>query len=550
MLSMSRTPPYQKVSESYVAVSPSPDSPGVVELYGGYGFGHFPLASYGWLLDAVYAAGYSLIVVPYSGGFDHWKTAGRLLREREAVLGAVPELRGMPHWWLGHSLGCKLILLLDAATTEANEFQPPDGAGADAFRGLRGVRDDRVVLMAPDISGTSAAIPVRWLAWLLDLLGLGVRPTPAQTYALLERTGVFRRAGVMAFTGDTISGTRESDPPLTVARLCRILSSRRMERLEYAEQPGAHLQPCGGRALFLSFGPALRVPGDPAAARPVQEGVVSLLAALAHPAPADPPPGGNPAQLISPPLHAEVPMTPITLTPEEQAFQDALTPADTTGLTGLPVVSQFEVLLAPIFPQGPAAEEPGAASARRVDPRRFPSPFRHLAEARDDGRGRTAGRLAAAGAQVPRPEVLQGLFVLITNPTPTPATVIVILEVNTLADVKSIVNDTLAFDLRTGAPVVGAWIPDSAGRTFAYYVLSTPLAPGQTTNVACIPNFLKDPAPVVSVRGIVSTRTDVPALYFTPEQRAVFYPTDGSDVFSTVAYCLTTRTGSNLFSFR
>lgn len=285
---ISMTPPYQKVSESWVAVNPASDSPGVVEFYGGYGFGHFPLASYGWLLDAVYAAGYSLVVVPYSSGFNHWETAGRLLKEREAVLQAMPALRGLPHWWLGHSLGCKLILLLDAATTEANEFQPPAGSGADAFRGMRGVRDDRVVLVAPDISGTSAAIPVRWLAWLLDLLGLGVRPSPAQTYALLERTGVFRRAGMLAFAGDTIAGTKETSPPLTVARLYRILASRGMERLEYAEQPGTHLQPCGGRVLFLSFGPGLRFPADPAAAKPVQAGVVSLLAALAHPAPAAP----------------------------------------------------------------------------------------------------------------------------------------------------------------------------------------------------------------------------------------------------------------------
>ena len=106
----SMSPSYQKVSESWVAVNPAPGSPGVVEFYSGYGFGHFPLASYGWLLDAVYAAGWSLIVVPYSSGFDHWSTAARLLRERDAVLRAVPELRGKPHAWLGHSLGCKLIL--------------------------------------------------------------------------------------------------------------------------------------------------------------------------------------------------------------------------------------------------------------------------------------------------------------------------------------------------------------------------------------------------------------------------------------------------------
>lgn len=240
----------------------------------------------------------------------------------------------------------------------------------------------------------------------------------------------------------------------------------------------------------------------------------------------------------------------IKLTPQEQEFQDKAGPPDTTGLLGLPVISQFEVLLSPIFP-GPGPSPAGmgdAPAARRVDARRFPSPFRQLAEARDDGRGRTSGQLSAAGAQVPRPEVLQGLFILITNPTSNPADVYVVLEVNTPGDAQAIANDTLAFDLRTGAPTVGTWIAP-AGSTYAFYLLSTPLAPGQTTNLACIPNFLRDPAPVVSVRGIVSTRTSAPELYWTPEQRAVFYPTDGSDVFSTVAYCLTTRTGSNYFTF-
>lgn len=232
----------------------------------------------------------------------------------------------------------------------------------------------------------------------------------------------------------------------------------------------------------------------------------------------------------------------IQLSPEEQAFQDK---AATTGPPQFPVISHFEVLLTAIFP-GPGAP---AAESARVDPRHLPSPFRQLAEARDDGRGRTAGMLPAAPAPVPRPEVLQGLFILITNPTSTPITnLFVVLEVNTTADAQSLVNDTLAFDLRTGAPVMGKWMT-STGQTYAYYGLSTPLAPGQTTNVACIPNFLKDPAPDVSVRGLVSVSTSAPALYVTPEQRAVFFPPAGGAVFSTVAYCLTSRNGTNYFQF-
>jgi hypothetical protein len=158
--------------------------------------------------------------------------------------------------------------------------------------------------------------------------------------------------------------------------------------------------------------------------------------------------------------------------------------------------------------------------------------------------------LPDAPAPVPRPEVLQGLFILITNPNDVPVSVTVLLEVNTVGDVQSLASDTLAFDLRTGTPVVGKWMVPSETATFAYYVLSTPLAPGQTTNLACIPNFLKDPAPDVSIRGVVSAKTDGPsALYITPEQRAVFFPPDGGAEFSTVAYCLTTRTGTNFFQF-
>lgn len=231
--------------------------------------------------------------------------------------------------------------------------------------------------------------------------------------------------------------------------------------------------------------------------------------------------------------------------------QNARPQPDTVGLIGLPVISQFEVLLAPIFPQSPPAGGAAvtrAADAGRIDPRRLPHPFRLVAEAQDDGRGRTAALRTAAAASVPRPEVLQGLFILITNPTNNPATFFVVLEVNTVADAQSIANDCLAFDLRTGPPTVGAWIAP-VGQTYAYYLVSNPLPPGQTTNLACIPNFLKDPAPTVSVRGVVSTRADAKQLYWTPEQRAVFYPTDGSDVFSTVAYCLTTTNGTNNFTF-
>lgn len=270
-------PPYRKVSKSWVAQNPAPL--GVVEFYGGEFFGGYPRTFYSWLLDAVYGAGYTLIVVPFQTGLDHWKTACALLEERDAVRAALPELDALPHFWLGHSVGCKIILLLEAATDpRTGGFVPPGDAGCAQPR--RGILHEPSVLMAPVIGSTKDAVRIPCLARWLNRHGEGVNPSPAETYRMVEAGGLFRMTGMLAFTGDTIAGTAEGPRNGTVHRLYELLESRAVEKLLYVEQPGVHLQPVGGSVLGIGVGPALTFPADKGAAAPLQQAVVSLLAQL------------------------------------------------------------------------------------------------------------------------------------------------------------------------------------------------------------------------------------------------------------------------------
>lgn len=270
-------PPYGRVSKSWVARNPAPL--GVVEFYGGEFFGGYPRTFYSWLLDALYGAGYTLVVVPFQTGLDHWKTACTLLEERDAVRAALPELEALPHFWLGHSVGCKIILLLEAATDpDTGHFVPPGESGRAQPR--RGILDEPSVLMAPVIGSTRDAVRIPCLAWWLNRHGKGVNPSPAETYRLVEAGGLFRMTGILAFAGDTIAGTAAEPRNGTVHRLTRLLEARPVEKLLYVEQPGVHLQPVGGSVLGIGLGPALAFPADRAAAEPLRQAVLSLLSRL------------------------------------------------------------------------------------------------------------------------------------------------------------------------------------------------------------------------------------------------------------------------------
>ncbi|WP_129630372.1 DUF1350 family protein [Candidatus Oscillochloris fontis] len=269
---------YTAIAHSLVARHPNPV--GVVEFYGGQFFGQFPATSYDALLERVFTAGYTIIAVPYAFSFDHISVAEDLLVERDLVRQQLPELDGVPHFWVGHSLGCKYIALLEAYTDVASGlFLPPQRNPAQA---RRGIIDEPSILMAPDIGDTASALPVPWLGHLLDSLGLGVRPTRAETQRLIVEDDLFNLTGLISFCDDTVAGHAGGDPAESdVAWLISVLDGQHGHKLIHRELPGAHMVPVGVRLadIVVRVDPTLEIgPAEPPSE--LERAVVEMLNAL------------------------------------------------------------------------------------------------------------------------------------------------------------------------------------------------------------------------------------------------------------------------------
>jgi hypothetical protein len=183
---------FQPVSFSWVAVHPEPK--GVIEFLGGALFGSVPNISYSHFLHSLYEAGYTVITLPFRFGLDHAAIAEDLLSERDNVLQQLGNShQDLPRFWVGHSLGCKYIILLEADQKIWN--QPS-------------------LLIAPDISDTKDAVPIPPVAAFLDAIGRGVNPDRKETQALLKekKNSLFNLTALISFEGDELAGNQAGSP--------------------------------------------------------------------------------------------------------------------------------------------------------------------------------------------------------------------------------------------------------------------------------------------------------------------------------------------------
>ncbi|HEU4406595.1 MAG TPA: DUF1350 family protein [Polyangiaceae bacterium] len=230
---------YERIGGAWVAKNP--EGKGVIEFYGGAFFELWPQLFYAEYLQGLFDAGYHIVGVPFAFSFDHTNIAVDLVHRRRQIsraLGFPRSSREFPHFWVGHSVGCKIIsllqILLGGTGPSGNAAQP-------------------ALLLAPDISDTGSAVP--WpISWALDALGLGVKPTESQTKTILfGRTDVLALAGLISFANDTIAGNAAGTLPKRgdssvkwfIETLAGRLSPERASRFVHAELPGGHLTPLG-----------------------------------------------------------------------------------------------------------------------------------------------------------------------------------------------------------------------------------------------------------------------------------------------------------------
>lgn len=265
---------FSPVSFSWVAIHPQPK--GVIQFIGGAFFGTFPTVFYRYFLQTLFEEGYTIVALPFRFSFRHWAIAIDLLKEQEILryeLTAIANKLGYDdgvyqakanYFWLGHSLGCKYIALLEflsgsqwkqitEACVEQAAYQKIEALIANAGLKDASIFDQPSLLVAPDISDTESAIPIRGIARFLDRLGLGVKPTRGQTQCFIERSQLFNLTALISFDKDTLAGSetdelksKEIRENSDVLWLIKQLEKRRFPILR-RELKGKHLEPLGVR---------------------------------------------------------------------------------------------------------------------------------------------------------------------------------------------------------------------------------------------------------------------------------------------------------------
>ncbi len=218
---------FEQISQSWVLRHPTPV--GVIEFIGGAAFGSVPCFSYTSLLHSLYEAGYTVIAVPFKFGFDHKSRAEKLLIEQKLLRSKLEYSQDLPHIWVGHSLGCKYIMLLEAYGKIMN--QPS-------------------LLIAPDIGDTKDALPISspGLIKFLDKHNIGVRPNKQETKDLVQQSALFNLTALISFNQDGIAGNQSGIPEASdVFWFIQTLAGKNGRTLLRQEIPGGHNEIVGLR---------------------------------------------------------------------------------------------------------------------------------------------------------------------------------------------------------------------------------------------------------------------------------------------------------------
>jgi len=205
-----------EIRENWVLVPPRPIA--IVHFLGGAFIGAAPHVTYRWLLEAIANQGYIIVTTPFINTFDHYQIARSVLEQLNQTLAELERLgklrrRYFPTYGLGHSMGCKLHLLIGS---------------------LPKINRAGNILIAYNNAPVNEAIPLG--LDLSKMLELEFTPSPEETERLIEKEYQIRRNLLIRFQNDTIDQSSE---------LIQILQARFAHMVTLQKLPGNHLTPIG-----------------------------------------------------------------------------------------------------------------------------------------------------------------------------------------------------------------------------------------------------------------------------------------------------------------
>ncbi|MEB3311212.1 MAG: DUF1350 family protein [Snowella sp.] len=225
---------WQEISGSWVLIPRQPIA--IVHFLGGAFVGTAPSVTYRWLLAELGKQGYAIIATPFVNTLDHTAIARSVLNRFENIVERL-QLRNLlptgylPIYGIGHSMGCKLHLLIGS---------------------LYGVERAGNILISFNNYPVRRAIPLaeqlaqleldKWLGSLkqqFDIntdFNLEFSPSPEETTDLISQRYQIRRNLLIKFTNDDIDQTLTLNP---------ILQKRFNNMIAFRTLPGNHLTPLG-----------------------------------------------------------------------------------------------------------------------------------------------------------------------------------------------------------------------------------------------------------------------------------------------------------------
>lgn len=206
---------WQEVSGNWVLLPPRPVA--IIHFLGGAFVATAPQTTYRRLLEFLGRQGYAIIATPFLNTLDHGAIAKAAHLSLEQTLSQLHSQRRLkrflPIYGLGHSMGCKLHLLI-GSLFEVNR------AGN--------------MLLAFNNFSARQAIPL--MESFAFATALEFTPTPEQTNRLVLERYQVRRNLLVKFTQDEIDQTSELNA-LLQQRFSGMVSLQRL--------PGNHLTPLG-----------------------------------------------------------------------------------------------------------------------------------------------------------------------------------------------------------------------------------------------------------------------------------------------------------------
>ncbi|NJL11083.1 MAG: DUF1350 family protein [Calothrix sp. SM1_7_51] len=207
---------WKEITGNWVLVPRNPI--GIVHFLGGAFVATAPHVTYRLFLEYLADKGYAIIATPFVNTLDHIAIAKTVLRNFERALerlydSSVIRKRSLPIYGIGHSMGCKLHLLIGS---------------------LFAVERAGNILISFNNYAASEAIPLVEqinTTWTIEFT-----PTPQETNKLIKDRYQVRRNLLIQFNNDTI------DQSIT---LSEILQNRFPGMVTAQKLPGTHVTPLG-----------------------------------------------------------------------------------------------------------------------------------------------------------------------------------------------------------------------------------------------------------------------------------------------------------------